>query len=194
MTWFDSTTPYADEGRRAGQRETACPTCRKPGVRVPPRRRWPRSEVVETPGRGPGGSRFESGRSHCEGTGCSRVSYALHAGSIPALATNVHISLGRWRNWWRSSLARRRLRVRVPRGPRREICGRSLTPGRGATGSAPASEAGGWEFESLRPDPREPRDQCEVVEAGTTPGPEPGGPGSSPGLAARRCLCRCRAP
>ena len=43
--------------------------------------------MVETPGRGPGGSRFESGRSHCEGTGCSGVSYALHAGSIPALAT-----------------------------------------------------------------------------------------------------------
>ena len=36
----------------------------------------------------PGGSRFESDRSpHCEGTGCSGVSYALHAGSIPALAT-----------------------------------------------------------------------------------------------------------
>ena len=34
-----------------------------PEVRVPPRRLWPRSEVVETPGRGPGGSRFESGRS-----------------------------------------------------------------------------------------------------------------------------------
>jgi hypothetical protein len=44
--------------------------------------------VVETPGRGPGGSRFESGRSHCEGTGFGGVSYALQAGSIPALATN----------------------------------------------------------------------------------------------------------
>jgi hypothetical protein len=53
-------------------------------------------------------------------------------------------------------------------------------------GSAPASEAGGWEFESLRPDP------CEVVER-------------EPRLALnqedrvrvlasqpRRCLCSCR--
>ena len=54
--------------------------------------------MVETPGRGPGGSRFESGRSHCEGTGCSGVSYALHAGSIPALASNERQPLGRWRN------------------------------------------------------------------------------------------------
>ena len=53
--------------------------------------------MVETPGRGPGGSRFESDRSHCEGTGCSGVSDALHAGSIPALAT-TSTALGRWRN------------------------------------------------------------------------------------------------
>jgi hypothetical protein len=40
------------------------------------------------------------------------ASYALPAGSIPALAT-----MGRWRNRKRSSPARRRLRVRVPHGP-----------------------------------------------------------------------------
>ena len=78
--------------------------------------------MVETPGRGPGGSRFESGRSPLDAGDLeiSEVSYASQAGSIPAPATT-----GRWRN---------------------------------LDDAAPASEAGGWEFESLRPDP------CEVVE------------------------------
>ena len=49
--------------RRVGQWQTACLTNRASEVRFLPRRLWPRSEVVETPGRGPGGSRFESGRS-----------------------------------------------------------------------------------------------------------------------------------
>ncbi len=38
------------------------------------------------------------------------------------------------------------------------------TTGRGATGSAPASETGGWEFESLRPDQRNTNKPCEMVE------------------------------
>ena len=38
---------------------------------------------------------------------------------------------------------------------------RQYAPGRGAMASAPASEAGGWRFESFRPD------QCEVVKPGS---------------------------
>ena len=229
----DHPTPAATHARRVGQWQTACLTNRASGVRFPPRRLWPRSEVVETPGRGPGGSRFESGRSphrdthaHCEGSGISEVSYALPAGSIPALATNATqhnaTPMGRWRNGKRNSLARRRLRVRIPRGPpdshndmsadvaqlaearrsERRQCGfesrRQYSPGRGATGSAPASETGGWEFESLRPDQRKSAKRNTKTMrdggTGTTPGSEPGAPGSNPGLAATRCLCSCRAP
>jgi hypothetical protein len=53
-----------------------------PEVRLLPRRLWPRSEVVETPGCGPGGSRFESGRSpqRCGRSGISEVSYASRGG------------------------------------------------------------------------------------------------------------------
>src|SRR5262245_63331446 len=104
MTWFDSTTPYATRQhahaahRRVGQWETACLTNRMSGVRIPPRRLWPRSEVVETPGCEPGGSRFESGRSPhrnaepntARDLEISEVSYALRAGSIPALATKCN--------------------------------------------------------------------------------------------------------
>src|SRR4051794_23991169 len=87
MTWFDSTTPYRTNATTSRSAVDRLFHTQDVGVRLPPRRLWPRSEVVETPGRGPGGSRFESDRSPCEGTGCSGVSYALHAGSIPALAT-----------------------------------------------------------------------------------------------------------
>ena len=137
--------------------------------------------MVETPGRGPGGSRFESGRSHCEGTGCSGVSYALRAGSIPALATNEQPGTGRWRNGSATPLqgegcgfesravhrarpadvaqleeARRSDRRQCGFDSRRQYDTQLTWTWR--NGSAPASGAGGWEFESLRPD------QCEVVE------------------------------
>ena len=169
--------------------------------------------MVETPGRGPGGSRFESGRSHCEGTGCSGVSYALHAGSIPALATieqHTHgpvaqsgsaaplqgegcgfesraVHRARPADVAQLEEARRSDRRQCGFDSRRQydICKPTWT---WRNGSAPASGAGGWEFESLRPDASK---AMRGGGTGTTPASEAGGPGSSPGLAAIRCLCGC---
>src|SRR5262245_35572450 len=100
MTWFDSTTPYAFHMHPSPtSRSVADRLSYKQGVggSIPPSSTVAEVEVVDTPGRGPGGSRFESGRSPqmshrnipCEGSGISEVSYALPAGSIPALATNA---------------------------------------------------------------------------------------------------------
>ena len=163
--------------------------------------------MVETPGRGPGGSRFESGRSPqapasptsrpCEGSGISEVSYALHAGSIPAPATHGPVATGS-----DGSLARRRLRVRLPPGPRtrRHADVAQL-------GEARRSDRRQCRFESDRQyckahhldvAQRErtgfgsrglevralPSRPMRGGGTGTTPGSEPGGPRSNRGLAA----------
>ena len=128
----------------------------------------------------------------CGGSGDQRVSYACRRVLPPA-------TTGRWRN---GSAAPCKEKVagsnparstealhadvaqRKRRGAQTAVSAGSTPPsvptGRGATG-APASEAGGWEFESLRPD------RARAVRGGgngTMPVPETGGPGSSPGLAA----------
>ena len=163
------------------------------------------AEVVETPGRGPGGSRFESGRSPQSGrSGISGVSYAL--------TRRVRFPLpqpspsGSVRGPWASCDRKRRLPCKeMAAGStpawstsadvaqrKRHGAQTAVSVGSNPTvsttwtwrnGSAPASGAGGWRFESSRPD------QCEVVPmrgggTGTTPGPEPGGPRSNRGLAA----------
>src|SRR6476619_1128232 len=113
MTWFDSTTPYA---RRAMPATT--PTSRSVADRlsytqgvggsIPSSSTVAEVEVVDTPGRGPGGSRFESGRSphiaaarRGEGSGDQRGFIRLARGfdSRPRDHRNTH--LGRWRNWKR---------------------------------------------------------------------------------------------
>jgi hypothetical protein len=63
MTWFDSTTPYNTTSRSAVDRLSYKQDA---GGSNPPSstlRDVAEVQVVETPGRGPGGSRFESGRS-----------------------------------------------------------------------------------------------------------------------------------
>ena len=139
--------------------------------------------------------------SDCGRSGISEASYVLPAGSIPAPATT-----GRWRNWKRSSLARRRVWVRVPRGPRtrRHADVAQL-------GEARRSDRRQCRFESDRqyhldvaqwertgfgsrglevralPSRRRlrgERSQLRGGGTGTTPGSEPGGPRSNRGLAA----------
>ena len=156
--------------------------------------------MVETPGRDPGGSRFESGRSPHRMRGIWRSARShtpRGAGSIPAPATT-----GRWRNWKRSSLARRRLRVRIPHGPRtihadvaqleearrsdRRQCGfdsrrqYQLDEAQLEARRHRKPEVGSSNLSVQTNDPTPMRGGG----TGTTPGSEPGGPGSSPGLAA----------
>ncbi len=156
-------------------------------------------EVDDTPGRGPGGSRFESGRSlHTAGDlGSARPHKPRPAGSIPAPATTgrgatgsaaplhgegcgfesrpVHhiADVAQLEEARRSD--RRQCRVRLrPSVPALDVAQRERT-GFGSRGlevrvlpSRPTMRGGG---------------------TGTTPGSEPGEPGSIPGLAAIRCLC-----
>lgn len=110
---------------------------------------------------------------HCGRSGISRASYARRGG----FDSRSRDSRAGGANRQRSSLARRRLRVRIPRGPPtaqadvaqlgearrsdRRQCGfesRRQYDWTWRNGSAPALGAGGWRFESSRPD------QCEVVE------------------------------
>src|SRR5918992_6083819 len=62
MTWFDSTTPYheATTSRSAADRLSHTEDA---GGSIPPSSTVAEVEVDDTPGCGPGGSRFESGRS-----------------------------------------------------------------------------------------------------------------------------------
>ncbi len=171
------------------------------GGSTPPSSTVAEVEVDDTPGRGPGESRFESGRSphHAGDLAISGVSYALRAGSIPAPAT-----MGRWRNWKRASLAQRRLRVRLPLGPPIADVAQ--------LGEARRSDRRQCRFESDR-QYRRSMSQLDVAQwertgpgsrwlgvrispsrppmrgsaTGTTPGPDPGDPRSNRGLAARRC-------
>ena len=169
--------------------------------------------MVETPGCGPGGSRFESDRSHCEGTGCSGVSYALHAGSIPALATNARFWAGGatgsaaplqgegcgfesravHRETSRADVAQRKRHgaqnaVSAGSNPAVSTTVQQNPPGRGATEAHRLREPGvGSSNLSVQT-------RMRGGGSGTTPDSESGGPGSSPGLAATRCLCSCRAP
>ena len=127
--------------------------------------------MVETPGRGPGGSRFESGRSHREGSGDQRGLIRLAGGFDPRPRHQ-----GRWRNLEAQlpckekvagSNPARSTEPTVPadvaqleearRSDRRQCGFDSRRQYQDANwtwrnGSAPASDAGGWEFESLRPD------------------------------------------
>ncbi len=131
--------------------------------------------------------------SHCGRSGISEVSYALHAGSIPAPATHGPVANGS-----DGSLARRRLRVRLPPRPRtqrhadvaqlgearrsdRRQC-RFESDRQYHLGVAQRERTGfgsrGLEVRTL------PSRPMRGGGTGTTPGSEPGGPRSNRGLAA----------
>ena len=84
--------PYV-HSRRVGQWPDRLSYKEDAGGSTPPSSTVAEVEVDDTPGRGPGRSRFESGRHPTTITAgdlaISGVSYALRAGSIPAPATTT---------------------------------------------------------------------------------------------------------
>ena len=172
--------------RRVGQWQTACLTNRAPEVRFLPRRLWPKSEVVETPGCEPGGSRFESGRSPHRSTntkhqhragGVTGSATPLQGGGCGFESRAVHRTLA---DVAQSGEARRSERRQCGFESHRQYSAPHL-------GVAQWKRTGvgdrRWEFESLRPDQRN-RKTVRDGGTGTTPAPEAGAPGSNPGLAA----------
>ena len=122
--------------RRGFSRRARCPTCNSrrvgqwpdrlsykedAGGSTPPSSTVAEVEVDDTPGRGPGRSRFESGRSphhhQCGGSGDQWGLIRPARGFDPRPRHQPPEHQGRWRNWKRDSLARRRVRVRLPLGP-----------------------------------------------------------------------------
>ena len=140
----------------------------------------------------------------------SGVSYALQAGSIPALVT-----MGRWRNGSAAPLqgegcgfesravqhqtaradvaqleeARRSDRRQCGFDSRRQYQQHTWTWRKTGARRLREPEGGSSSLSVQTDDP-----PMRGGGTGTTPASEAGGPGSNPGLAARRCLCSCRAP
>ena len=187
--------------RRVGQRQTASLTRRMPEVRLLPRRLWPRlkwttrrdvapEEAGSSPAGHPihrcGGSGIGGGpypplggfdsrsRDHgpvaqpgsaapLQGEGCGFDSRTVH-----------HADVAQTGEARRSD--RRQCRFESDRQYHLDVAQRERT-GFGSRG---------LEVRAL------PSRPMRGGGTGTTPGPEPGSPGSKPGLAALRCLCGCR--
>ena len=143
MTWFDSTMPYRPTSTSAADRLY---DTEEAGGSSPSSSTVTEVEVVDTPGRGPGGSRFESGRSH------------------------------------QTDVAQPAEARRSDRRQCRFESDRQYPPGRGATGAHRLREPGvGGSSPPVQTLLSRP---LRGGGTGTTPGSEPGGPGSKPGLAA----------
>lgn len=167
-----------------------------PEVRLLPRRLWPRSEVVETPGRGPGGSRFESGRSphHIAGdlgsarshTPCPRVRFPLPHGPVAQLGSAAPLQ-GEGCGFESRTVHHRTVHHADVAQRERHGAQTAASVGSNPTvsttwtwrnGERTGFGSRGLEVRAL------PSRPMRGGGTGTTPGSEPGGPRSNRGLAA----------